>query len=77
MYNFLEEFLFLLDSKRFLASKVKKIKIDKKKFKLEAEIVGDDAKTYGFTNTVKAITYNDMFVKNKGNKWTVQVVLDV
>ena len=77
LYNFLEEFLFLLDSKRFLASKVKKIKIDKKKFKLEAEIVGDDAKTYGFTNTVKAITYNDMFVKNKGNKWTVQVVLDV
>ncbi|MEK6945828.1 MAG: archease [Nanoarchaeota archaeon] len=77
LYNFLEEFLFLLDSKRFLASKIKKIKIDKKKFKLEAELVGDDAKHYGFTNTVKAITYNDMFVKNNSKKWIVQVVLDV
>ncbi|MEK6917853.1 MAG: archease [Nanoarchaeota archaeon] len=77
LYNFLEEFLFLLDSKRFLVSKVKKIKIDKKNFKLEAEISGDDAKNYGFTNTVKAITYNSMFIKNKNKKWVTQVVLDV
>jgi SHS2 domain-containing protein len=77
LYNFLEEFLFLLDSKGFLACKVKKIKIDKKNFKLEAELFGDDAKNYGFTNTVKAITYNDMFVKNNNRKWVIQVVLDV
>ncbi len=82
LYNFLEEFLFLLDSERFLACKIKNIKIDKPKGKLgkyflEAEIYGDGAEKYNFVGSVKAVTYNQMFVKKIGERFVCQVVLDM
>ena len=76
-YNFLEEFLFLLDAKNFLLSKINKIKINEEKFDLEAEIVGDKASNYKFSNEVKAVTYNEMFVGKKGKSFICQFVLDV
>ena len=75
LYEFLEELLILLDSEDFILSYVKKIKI--KKNILQAELIGDKASDYNFTNGVKAITYNDMFIKQKKGKWVTQVVLDV
>jgi SHS2 domain-containing protein len=75
LYNFLEEFLFLLDSEGFLLSKVSKIKI--KEGKLTAEVLGDRAKEYKISQDVKAITYNSMFIKKEGKKFIIQVVLDV
>ena len=75
LYKFLEEIIYLLDGENFLISEVKKIKI--KKMKLTAEIFGDNASKYKFTNKVKAVTYNDMFVVEKNKKWTSQIVLDV
>lgn len=79
LYGFLEEFLILLDSEDFLISSVREIEIDSEERKLKAVIVGDKAENYKFTNDVKAITYNDMFVKFNEDKniWEVQVVLDV
>ena len=78
LYSFLEKFLFLLDSENFLLSK---IKVKTKDNKLEAKITGDKASNYKFTNNVKAVTYNQMFVKKIKNKekykWVCQVVLDV
>lgn len=75
LYNFLEEFLFLLDVEDFLLSKVLRINI--KGEELEAEVIGDLASHYKITNDVKAITYNEMYIKERGGKWTCQVVLDV
>jgi SHS2 domain-containing protein len=80
LYNFLEEFLYLLDAKEFISFKIKNIKIhiDKKdKFILSAELIGDKTKNYKFSNSVKAVTYNEMFVKKENKKWISQVVLDV
>ena len=77
LYNFLEEFLFLLDAKSFLLSKVEKLKIDKDNFKLSCEVFGDKAENYKFSNDVKAITYNEMFVGKKGKNFICQFVLDV
>lgn len=76
LYNFLEELLFLLDSENFFLSEIK-VKIDEKKFKLQAELFGDDAGKYPIGLDVKAVTYNNMFVKKEKNKWVCQVVLDV
>ena len=70
-----EEFLFLLDSENFIVSKIEKIKINDNK--LEAEIFGDDVKNYKISNDVKAVTYNQMFVKKENSEWILQVVLDV
>lgn len=77
LYNFLEEFLFLFDSKNFLLLGVKSIKIDEKNFTAEAEVSGDDAKNYKIIIGIKAITYNEMFVKKAKDGWGAQVVVDV
>lgn len=77
LYNFLEELLILFDSKHFIPSRKIKIEIDDKKFELVGEVFGDDAKNYEIYSHIKAITYNQMFVKKEKNKWIAQVVLDV
>ena len=76
LYNFLEEFLFLLDSEGFFLSNVK-VKIDEKKLNLEADLSGDDAKNYPIGLDVKAVTYNSMFVNKEKGKWVCQVLIDV
>ena len=75
LLNFLEEFLFLLDSEDLIVGKIDKLKI--KNNKLECNLIGDKASNYKFTNHVKAVTYNQMFVKKDKNKFICQVVLDV
>jgi SHS2 domain-containing protein len=77
LYNFLEEFLFLLDAKSFLFSRIEKLKFDDENFKILAEVSGDKAENYKFSNPVKAITYNDMFVGRKGKSFICRFVLDV
>jgi len=87
LYNFLEETLFLLDAKDFIVGEIKNIKIDKDKFQLTGEVVGDMASDYKISNDVKAITYNDMEIVSPSkngvsqtkykNKFVIQVVLDV
>jgi len=77
LYNFLEEFLILFDSERFLLSKIKNIKISQRDLKLKAEVVGDDAENYQINEHIKAITYNEMFVKKQKGRWLSQVVVDV
>ena len=76
LYNFLEELLFLLDAENFFVSEIK-VKINQEKFKLEADVFGDDAGKYPIGLDVKAVTYNQMFVKREEGKWICQVVLDV
>ena len=72
LYNFLEELLFLLDTKSFLLNKVKKIKIENNS--LKAIVVGDSVKEeYKLLGEVKAVTYNDMEITNT----FVQVVVDL
>jgi SHS2 domain-containing protein len=75
LYNFLEKIIYLLDAENFLISGIKEIEI--KNLELKAIIAGDDASNYKFTNNVKAVTYNEMFIKKEKGKWTSQVVVDV
>ncbi|MAG10785.1 hypothetical protein CMI44_00535 [Candidatus Pacearchaeota archaeon] len=77
LYDFLEEFLYLLDAEDFLISKIKELEINEKNLTLKAVISGGKASNYNFTNDVKAITFNGMFVKKARDKWVAQVVLDV
>lgn len=77
LYRFLEEFLILLDADDFLLNKIISLKINKSKFILNCEVIGDKASDYHFSNDVKAVTYNQMFVKKEKDKWVCQVVLDV
>jgi SHS2 domain-containing protein len=83
LYEFLEQFLYLLDAEGFLINEVKNLKIEEKVsesgyFELRADAYGDFAGNYKFTNDVKAITYNEMLVSedNRGEV-VIQFVVDV
>lgn len=72
LYAFLEELLFLLDTKGFLLNSFKSLSIDGDK--LIAVAVGDtDVDKYDVSGDVKAVTYNEMEIGEN----SVQVVLDI
>jgi len=76
LYNFLEELLFLFDTKSFLLAKVDSITI--KENELSATIKGDSRiERYDISGDVKAVTYNDMEIIQKPESVTLQVVLDL
>jgi len=77
LYNFLEEFLFLLDSQGFIFSEFGGFKLDEKKKKISCTFLGDNAKNYKFSNDVKAITYSEMKIVNRKGKVIIEFVLDV
>jgi len=45
--------------------------------KLTADIIGDKAENYKISVDVKAVTYNEMFVRKEKDKFVAQVVVDV
>ncbi|MBS3071124.1 archease [Candidatus Pacearchaeota archaeon] len=77
LYNLLEEVIYLLDAENFIVSKAK-IKLNETSKHADVEFYGDDSKKYKDLDSIKAVTYNEMFVKSLGkNKLVAQVVLDV
>ena len=91
LYEFLEEFLYLIDVGGFLVGKIENVKISgvpklkegKKIYDwvLTADVLGDALENYDIEGEVKAITYNDMFVRqDRGRgkaRFVCQVVVDV
>lgn len=78
LFDFLGEFIFLLDTEGFLLSQVISLKISPGDgFLLEAEILGENAKDHEIFTAIKAITYNDMFINKEENLVTIQVVPDI
>lgn len=77
--KFLEEILYLLDTKNFLLRSAEKVRIEKKEreYKLEAVFKGDEySDKYKIHGDAKAITYNEMEIKDRG-RFMVQVVVDI
>jgi SHS2 domain-containing protein len=79
LFNFLEEVLFLLDTREFLLHGVDPIKIwgEGGDFCLEATFQGDEySDKYTTYGDVKAITYHEMNIK-QADKIELQVVVDM
>ncbi len=79
LVNFLEEILYLLDSRMFLLHSVDNIKIhrDKDLYKLDGLFTGDDSGSdYEPFGDVKAITYDEIEIRSN-DLFMVQVVVDV
>ena len=79
LVNFLEEILYLLDTKGFLLGYVEGLSIQKIKgaFSLRASYKGDKySSLYEIYGNVKAITYNEMVIGKKA-PFMVQVVADI
>ena len=78
LYDFLQELLYLIDTEGLLLSSISKITIKcQEECLLQATLLMDYAKNYETTGHVKAITYNEMFIKEEKNKVIVQIVVDV
>ncbi|MFW6282529.1 MAG: archease [Minisyncoccales bacterium] len=75
--KFLEEIIFLIESKGMVFYKVENLKVDEKNYRLEGELIFLDVENYDFHLDAKAITYNEMFVKKEKGEWVSQVVVDV
>ena len=77
LFDFLNELLFLLETKRFFLHIVKEIKVDVKRFELNAIVVGDDLRNYELKSQIKAITYSDMSIKKTKKGYEATVVVDI
>jgi len=79
LQGFLEEFLFLFETEGFLLSRILEIKVEEKQgaYFITCKMTGDKAKNYEITNHVKAVTFNEIFVRKEKGKWVGQIVLDV
>lgn len=76
LYNFLEELLFLFDTKGIMLSRVSDIEIHD--FTLHAVIEGDiNHSEYEVNGSIKAVTYNEMEVKEDNGHFICQVVVDI
>ncbi|NOQ56152.1 MAG: protein archease [Nanohaloarchaea archaeon] len=79
VYDWLEHLLVLLDSENFILSSVGRIVISKidEGYLLDAEFTGDTiSDDYDILGFVKAVTYNDMEIKEKDGVWHITVVVD-
>lgn len=79
LVSFLEEVLYLLDTQEFLLGSVDDVLLEKKKegWKLHALFRGDVlGREYEIFGDVKAITYNEIVVKDQA-PFLVQVVADI
>jgi len=75
--SWLEELLYIWESKRMLLSsfKVSKIASDS----IEAEVAGEpyDAGRHDLQSEIKAATYHDLRIERKGDAWEVRVIFDL
>ncbi len=79
LYDWLEHLLVLLDSENFILSSVGRISIAETDsgLSLDAEFSGDTISDgYDLEGFVKAVTYNDMDIKEKEDVWCLTVVVD-
>lgn len=83
LYKFLEEILFLFDAE-FFVGLIDEIKIkepnpesETPKYKLKAKLLGTQSINLENHGEVKAVTYNEMYVKDTDDGFEVQVVVDL
>ena len=79
LYKFLEEILYLFETKNFLLAEVEDLKIveDGGDVLLNAVFWGDEAGgRYEIFGDVKAVTYHEMKIEHGCDGWAVQVVVD-
>jgi SHS2 domain-containing protein len=80
LYDFLEKILLLMETSRFAIADIPELEIKTKgkEFQLNVMLLGDvGLEKYDYKRDVKAITYNDMFIKEEKGKVVLQVVVDL
>ncbi len=81
LFDFLDQLLFLLDTEGLLVRDVEGIRVTRNcdsTYLVTGTVVGDRHKGYDVAGNVKAVTYNDMYVRLRSEGgWECQVVVDL
>ena len=78
MFNWLNELLVYVDGENLAFSSFE-VRVDDKKFRLEAECKGEkmNPKKHEVKTEIKAATYHKLEIKKEKNFWKAQVILDI
>ena len=79
LYDFLDEIIFLLETKNFIVGKIQKLSISEEnsKFTLTCEFLGDNYKNYEMFTHIKAPTYHKMLISKTKSGYKIRVFVDV
>ena len=79
LFDYLDELIFLMDTKYVLISKVEHMEIKEfnGEYELNCVVYGDFAKNYETHGDIKAPTYNQMLIKQENDIWTLRIVVDI
>ncbi len=79
LYDFLDELIFLIDTKGMVLSRIDFIKIEEiaNGFKLRCVLFGDSYKNYQIHGDIKAVTYHEMEINDSPGNVIIQVVIDI
>ena len=76
VYDFLEEFLYYVDAEGILLHEINDLNINNNT--LTVKFSGDDeTNRYDINTHIKAVTYQNMIVKKKNDRYIIQVVVDI
>ena len=77
MVNFLEEFLYLYDAKGLICTDLKIEKVLKTRLNAMAWLRPFDEKKDLEVLGVKAVTYHQLYIGEKNDRWTARIFLDI
>ena len=79
VYDFIDEFLFIMDTESLVLSKIERPKVERNddEFVVSCIAFFDDAKNYDISGNVKSVTYSEMLIEEKENDVMIQIVLDI
>ncbi len=79
LHNFLEAVLFEISTKEMLFKEFEIKEFDEEKEILKCVLKGEeiDSARHELKSEIKAVTWHQFFVKQEGNKWVSQVLVDI
>lgn len=76
LYDFIEQFLVLIDSEGFLLHEIKEVEIDDNS--LTAHLIGDvNPEKYEINTHVKAMTYQEMKIEKTDEGFVIGFIVDI
>lgn len=82
LYDFLSEFLYLIDTESIILSNIKNLEIknwseDGNEFLLNCEAYFDKISNYDLSGDIKSITYSEIEIIEKPKSVIIQIVVDI
>ncbi len=77
LHDFLEEFLFLIDTESLLLSTIEHLEIDENLLSISCIAYFDKIQGYDISGDIKSVTYSEMEIIRDKGKVVTQVVVDI